>query len=168
MIRYFESLFLGPLIACTALIIQVFLSIFAEIFFAYDFTFQNSIQYGISIVFMFFLINALIEEVLRYIIIKKRIIIYTSDSSSLNVIIVHGILLGCGFWLFELFLTYFKTPSLDEITSSLFITLIIHIISSIFLLHFIKKQTTIPDFVFVLLTVLIHTIGNGVLYFFVI
>ncbi len=162
MIRYGESLGLGLLVACTALCVQVFVSVFTEIFLQHDFTLDASIAHGTAYVCIFFLLCATIEELLRYTVIKKRIATYTSDT--LTAIISHGALVGCGFWVFEALLVYAKnTPPTDTLSSAP-LALLIHVTTSIILLAVVKKYTFSTEILAIGIVITVHAVGNFALY----
>lgn len=159
--RYIESFFLGVLIACTALITQVFVSIFMEIFFHHDFVLTSHAQF--IDVAGFFLIAAVIEELLRYIVIKKRVIIYVENTFS--AIALYGAFLGIGFWSIELILGLTKNTALINDVFSLFTVLCIHVVASILLIAFVYRNKIIYDFFGILCTIIFHVSSNLILFY---
>ena len=161
--RYIESFFLGTLTACTALFVQVFLSIFTEVLFAYDLTLQqSSATIGFFGVLFFFFINATIEEVIRYVVIKKRVLTYLQKN--INSIIFHGIFIGAGFWIFEITLAYFKDLSLLNLIPSMLLVFLTHVLLSIFFTFFLAQKKTISHTFLIIIAIFLHTISNSVLY----
>lgn len=160
--RYIESFFLGILIACTALFIQVFLSIFTEVLLDYDLTLEQSATFGFFGVLVFFLINATVEEALRYTVIKKRILSYIQKTT--KSIIFHGILFGAGFWIFEITLVYFRNQSLLDLLSSISFVFVIHVLLSIFFIFFITRKNSLSDIFVIITAILLHTLSNSILY----
>jgi len=164
MMKFIETLFLGMLIACTALIAQVFVTVIAELFFRITFVFQYLPTDTLSHIILLMLAAATIEELLRYLIIKKRTSLHVSNVSS---VFIYGALLGIGFASFEALLALFdNTISI----SNLFMfapVLIIHISLSIFLLFFIKSDNKISqDALYIVASIIIHTLSNLTLFYF--
>ena len=162
--KFIETLFLGILIACTSLIAQVFVTVIAELFFRTVFTFQYLPTDSIHHICVLMIVAASTEEILRYLIIKKRV---SQHTSSILQTLIHGFLLGSGFASFELFLASLN-HTVSTSTISMFIPVfIIHIILSIFLLFFIKSTSkTIPDSLFLITSIILHTASNLSLFYF--
>ncbi|HIP50382.1 MAG TPA: hypothetical protein EYG99_02945 [Candidatus Pacebacteria bacterium] len=162
--KFIETLFLGILVACTALIAQVFITVIAELFFRTSLTFQYSFTDSLYHVGLLMAIAASIEEVLRYIIIKKRTIHHVSGISS---IFVYGSLLGIGFASFEMFLALLgHTISIHDMFMIIPV-FAVHITLSIFLLFFIKSENeTVRDIPFLITSIILHTASNLTLFYF--
>lgn len=159
--RYGESFLLGVLIAGTALILQVFVSFFMEIFFHQSLALTTTTTLMSTLIF--FLITAMIEEFLRYAVIKKRIITYTDRT--LTSIVLHGIALGSGFWFIELFLGLTKNATILELPLSLFAVLSIHVIASICLITIAQRNKIIFDIYGMLCVIIFHMCSNVFLFF---
>ena len=162
--KFIETLFLGVLIACTALIAQVFVTVIAELFFRTDVTFQYLPTDSIQHIGFIMIIAASIEEGLRYLIIKKRTSQHINDISS---IFIHGLLLGIGFASFEMFLASLGQAISTSDISMIISVFAIHIVLSIFLLYFIKfKNKIITELPFLFISIIFHTLSNLVLFYF--
>lgn len=161
--RYIESIFLGILIACTALFAQVFLSVFTEVLFRYNLTLQQSSAiFGFFGVVFFFSINAAIEEILRYTVIKKRVLTYIQDD--FRSIMLHGISIGAGFWFFELILVYFRDYSFSLVVTSTLPVLFIHVLLSTFFISFLRKKNGASDILIIIIAIILHVASNSILY----
>lgn len=162
--KFVETLFLGTLIACTALIAQVFVTVIAELFFRTTLEFQYLPTDTLYHIGFLMLIAASIEETLRYLIIKKRTSQHVSDILS---VLIHGSLLGIGFASFEMILALLgHTISISELFM-IAPVFAIHITLSIFLLFFTKpKNETIREMPFLIISIILHTIGNLTLFYF--
>ncbi len=162
--KFIETLFLGILIACTALIAQVFVTVIAELFFRTDITFQYLPTDSIWHIGLIMIIAASIEENLRYLIIKKRTSQHINNILS---IFIHGSLLGIGFASFEMILALLS-QSISTLAISMIISVFtIHITLSIFLLYFIKpKNQIITELPFLFISIIFHTLSNLALFYF--
>ncbi len=162
--RFIETLFLGIIIACTALIAQVFVTVIAELFFRTNITFQYLPTDPVWHIGLVMIIAASIEESLRYLIIKKRTSQHINNILS---IFTHGSLLGSGFASFEMFLTLLNhTVSVSNMYMIISV-FIIHIALSIFLLYFIKpKSTFVTEIPFLFTSIILHAFGNLILFYF--
>ncbi|MEA3323098.1 MAG: PrsW family glutamic-type intramembrane protease, partial [Patescibacteria group bacterium] len=98
--KFIETLFLGFLIACAALIAQVFFEVVAEIFFHTEIIIRYSPTDTTQHILMIMVIAATIEEVIRYLFIKKRTSLHI-DHSLIDPIL-YGTLLGVGFVTLEI------------------------------------------------------------------
>ncbi len=162
--KFIETFFWGAFIACTALIAQVFVTVISEIFFKTTLTFQYLLTDTIIHVSLLMLIAATIEELLRYLIIKKRISIYVSG---LLTSLIYGIALGIGFASFETFLALAGHTISLNILFMMVPIFVIHIILSIFLLFFIKsKVKPILELHYLIISIVLHTIGNLIIFHF--
>lgn len=161
-LHYVESFILGFLIACAALILQVFLSVLVEIS-GHELSLPYAALHYFFGVALFFLIIATIEEILRFFIIKKRVLTYTKDS--LRSILAHGSLIGCGFWLFEIILGFIKDPTIFSHPFSVISVLLIHVLTSVLLLFLLKKDHVLYSILALIAVITIHTIGNLILFF---
>jgi hypothetical protein len=162
MMRYFESFALGILIALTALIVQVSVSIFTEVLFRYDLTLETSIAMGFGGVVLFFAINALVEEIIRFSLIKKRVCSYVKNR--MYPMLAHGALIGVGFWTSEVVLASFKDQSFFDLLLPTCTVLLIHTTLSIFMLFLLKKYQMIPCVAIIFTTAIIHTMCNMLLF----
>ncbi len=157
------TFFLGLFIACASLIVQVFTSVIAELFFGISLDFQYSTTDTIIYVISLMLLASIIEESLRYIAIKKNV---TKHVKNINSLFTYGILFGFGFATFEIILISLSY-GLTNIPSILDILPIfsIHILLSIFLLFITKKDKSIEhDTPYIITAILLHTFSNFILY----
>jgi len=162
--KFIETFFLGILIACTALIAQVFITVIAELFFRTTFVFQYLSTDTLNYVVLLMLIAASIEELLRYLIIKKRTSLHITNGLS---IFIYGTLLGIGFTSFETLLALFSNTIFISKLFMIIPVLIIHITLSIFLLFFIKSKNKISqDAPYIIASIILHTLGNLTLFYF--
>lgn len=162
-LRYVESFLLGFLVACIALILQVFLSVFVEVS-GHELTLSYAATYNFFGITIFFLIIALIEETLRFAVIYKKI--YNYDHNTISSLPLHGLFIGSGFWSFEVILRFFKDPSISHFPFSVLSVLIIHVFASILILYCLKKDHILHNSILLLLVILLHTYGNVALFFF--
>ena len=161
--KFIEAFFLGLLIACTSLISQVFFTVIAELFFRFNLNFEYTLDDSIMYITLTILIAATIEELLRYIVIKKRM---CTDSHPIATTLIQGIFLGFGFTLFEIILVSLSTSIVNIPITMILPVLTMHITLSIFLLFTIKpNQSKSKDTLYILLAIVFHTIGNLLIYF---
>jgi len=158
------TFFLGIIIALTSLVTQVFVGVISDIFFDIPITIQYSLDDTILHVLILMTIAATIEESLRYIVIKKNIILYTK--ANMHDIIIQGVLFGTGFFGFEIMLLVFNQPLSSISLISILPVLIIHITLSIFLLYTAKrKQTLSYDMPYIFIAIIFHICSNFFLFY---
>ncbi len=166
--RYFESLVIGFLIGCTALLVQVFTSVLCEIIFATPLPLYFSTQETTPVIIRTIFIIAAIEEVLRSVFIMKKFdprIIQRISSKSL---IMHGTLLGCGFMLCEFLLALVNPQYTNAAPYLMMWPLIIHTTVSIFLTymiytHYFRKALLLCT---VLFAIFYHACANIMIFIF--
>ena len=133
--RYFESLVIGFLIGCTALLVQVFMSVLCEIIFATPLPLHFSTQEAMPVMIRTIFIIAAIEEILRFVFIMKKFNPRIIQRMSPKDLILHGTLLGCGFMLCEFLLTLVNPQYNNTVLYLMIWPLIIHTTVSIFLTY---------------------------------
>ncbi|XLQ19971.1 MAG: PrsW family glutamic-type intramembrane protease [Candidatus Moraniibacteriota bacterium] len=162
--NFILTFILGIFVAISSLITQVFVSLIAELFFHIkNLTFQYDMNDTIKNIIILIVLAAMIEECLRYIVIKYQISKYTRETTLLC--IIYGILFGFGFATLEALMLFLgNSLSLNNII--LFIPVIfIHTIASVFLMLTITKNSKIQfDIIFILLAILFHASANLILY----
>ncbi|MFA5986992.1 MAG: hypothetical protein WC819_06630 [Parcubacteria group bacterium] len=158
--RYSESLILGLLTGCTALIVQVFISILGDIS-SVTLLPQNYDPQNLHATLCAMLLIATIEETLRFIIAIKKFSIPVEGVTPTQSFLLHGFFLGSGFALCEILLAIAK---LQHITISLFLFIwpfLIHIIVSIFAVYIARNYRKKMIFFCVLLCAIIfHACAN--------
>lgn len=135
--RYFESLVIGFLIGCTALLAQVFASVFYEIIFATSFPLHFSTQTTMPVMIRTIFVIAAIEEILRFVFIMKKFDPRVIRQISSRDLMTHGALLGCGFMLCEFLLALINPQYINTTLYLMIWPLIIHTTTSIFLTYMI-------------------------------
>ncbi len=164
--KFIETLFLGFLIACAALIAQVFFEVIAEIFFHTEIIIRYSPTDTTQHILFIMLIAATIEESIRYLFIKKRTSIHIQNSFRESVI--YGILLGTGFVTLEIIFGFFSGIILTAPIISIISVASIHILLSIFLLYVTThKRTVAQDIPFIIIAILLHVCGNFLLLYYI-
>lgn len=157
------TFFLGIVIALASLVVQVFVGVISEIFFGTYIAIQYSPTDTILHIIILMVIAATIEELLRYIAIKKNTVFYT-DTTIRN-IMLYGTLLGAGFASFEIILVTFGQSFATISLLSIVPVLMIHITLSIFLLYIAtKKQTLLRDMPYVIIAIVFHVLSNFLLF----
>lgn len=154
--RYLESFLLGILIACAALFAQVFVGLITETFFHSGLTLPINASSLHALVF--FLIAATIEESLRFLIIQKRIRTYITPSISPT--LIHGALLGAGFWIFETILLFTRDTEISQSLIAIFTVLAIHVIASIILITALRHKNVFWNTTTLFATILFHALAN--------
>ncbi|MEN8252000.1 MAG: PrsW family glutamic-type intramembrane protease [Patescibacteria group bacterium] len=162
--KFIETFFLGIFIAIISLVTQVFASVVFELFFRLDLDFRYTQDKSMLYIVLVILLASAIEEILRYMIIKKRISHKTSDNIATSIIL--GFFLGLGFATFEIALISFSVDIMDySIIIELIPILLIHILLSIFLLLTVKKTGQISkDAVYIVIAIILHTISNTIIF----
>ncbi len=155
-----KSFAYGALIAVTALFAQVFVSVIIDIAWHHAFTLPAMAVYGTLGVAIFFLINGVIEEILRYIVVAKQLC--TDTKQRIAALIVHGVLLGGGFWVCEWIFARFSTAAPNNLFA-IICALCIHIVCSIMILVLCKKSS-LPRVVIIVCATAFHVCGNLMLY----
>ena len=132
--RYVESLIIGFLIGCTALLLQVFTSVLFEIVFGITLPLHYSAQSNTVTIFFTIIVIACIEEILRFAFIYKKFNPRITQLTSRNLLGL-GTLIGCGFALCEILLAVTNS----QYTNSSFVLfiwpLLIHVTVSMFLTY---------------------------------
>jgi hypothetical protein len=158
--RYSESLILGLLTGCTALIVQVLVSIFGDIS-SITLLPQNYDPQNLHSAVCAMLLIATIEETVRFIITIKKFSLPADGVMSAQSFLLHGFFLGSGFALCEILLTIAK---LHYITVSLFLFIwpfLIHIIASIFAVYIARNyRKNLIFFCALLCAIIFHACAN--------
>ena len=162
--KFIGTLFLGIIIAFASLVVQVFITIISDIFFGIPITIQYSPDNTILYTLILITIAETIEEILRYIVIKKSIVSYTHPN--MRDALIYGSLLGIGFAGFEIILLIFNQSLASISLLSILPVLIIHITLSIFLLYIAtKKQSPTRDIPYILIAIIFHVLSNLLLFY---
>ena len=115
--KIIESFFLGILAACGALVLELVFII------PFDKTVVENQVYSIGI---FLLLAVIIEEIFKYIVVIKRIDIFSYGRG----IIINSFIAGLGFSLFEIFLIFEKKSlSLEFFYESILGLTLIHVLT---------------------------------------
>ncbi len=162
--KFIGTFFLGLLIAFGALITQVFFSVIAELFFRLDINFQYTASDTFAHTLILMLLASLIEEVLRYFALKKRICGYIQNK--FKNVLIYGFLFGFGFTVFEIILASLSQLPLQSTTLIMFaLVLMTHVFISSFFLLFIKKESKIISELHILIIAIIfHVMVNLILF----
>jgi RsiW-degrading membrane proteinase PrsW (M82 family) len=154
MLKIIESFVWGIIVAFTALILENFIEILFEIFFPQiNFNFQyTDPSHSFTLIIISILTVAIIEESLKFIILKKRIF-----NDLTNHFVLTGALLGFGFATFEVLLAsqkseFFTDISINFILATITLHVILGIFSALGLAKFSKYYIMILAFVIILHT----------------